>query len=373
MAEITHETQTEAQERQYTRFTPVQRFEHIVLLVTFTGLGITGLVQRYADVPLAQTMIALMGGIESLRIIHRVLATILMALSIFHGGVLTYKLFVLGQRATMIPGLKDAKDVIQWVGYNLGLTREHPKMPRYNFGEKAEYLAVVWGTIVMIITGFMMWNPIATARLLPGEVIPAARAAHSAEALLAVLAIIIWHMYNVHIRRFNRSMFTGKLPHDAMEEEHGEELEQIQRGELPPPVPAEIIEKRKRIFWPYAIVMTTVLTVGLIWFVSFETSAVTTLPVRTSTINLDLDLSGGSSEEGQAVFMQQACDACHGAVADGGNDPLKVSIVDRDLTEAAFIQAVRVGPAEMPAFTTTQLPDEQLPDLWAYLQSLKQN
>jgi cytochrome b subunit of formate dehydrogenase len=341
--------------------------------VTFTGLGVTGLVQRYANVPIAQTMIDLMGGIESIRIVHRVLATILMAESIFHGGVLTYKLFVLGQRATMIPGLKDVKDVIQWIAYNLGWKREHPKMPRYNFGEKVEYLAVVWGTIVMVITGFMMWNPIASARFLPGELIPAARAAHSAEALLAVLSIVIWHMYNVHIRRFNRAMFTGKLPHDAMEEEHGEELEQIERGELPPPVPAEIIEKRKKIFWPYAIVMSTVLTLGLIWFVSFETSAVTTLPVRTSTINLDLDLSGGSAEAGQVIYVEQNCAQCHGEAADGGNDPLKVSIVERDLTTEAFIRAIRVGPAEMPAFPITRIPDAQLSDLWAYFQSLKQN
>lgn len=371
MAELTQVSQAHAPQREYKRFTAVQRFEHIVLLVTFTGLGLTGLVQRYANVPIGQSLIDIMGGIESIRIVHRVLATILMAESIFHGGVLTYKLFVLGQRATMIPGLKDAKDVLQWVAYNIGLRREHPKMPRYNFGEKAEYLAVVWGTVVMIVTGFMMWNPIATARFLPGEAIPAARAAHSAEALLAVLAIIIWHMYNVHVRRFNRSMFTGTLPHDAMEEEHGEELQQIERGEHPLPVPAEIIERRKRVFWPYAIGMSTVLTLGLIWFVSFETSAITTLPVRTSTINLELDLTGGSAEAGQLVYVEQECANCHGEAGDAGNDPLKVNIIERDITEEAFTRALRIGPAEMPAYPITRLPDAQLPDLWAYYQSLK--
>jgi cytochrome c553 len=166
-------------------------------------------------------------------------------------------------------------------------------------------------------------------------------------------------------------MFTGTLPHDAMEEEHGEELEQLERGERPQPVPAEIIAQRKRVFWPYAVVMTTVLTLGLIWFVSFETSAVTTLPVRTSTINLTLDLSGGSAEAGQQIYLEQECANCHGEVGDAGNDPLKVNIVDREITTEAFIHALRLGPAEMPAYPVTRLPDAQLPDLWAYYQSLK--
>ncbi|MCS7039976.1 MAG: hypothetical protein NZP34_10260, partial [Caldilineales bacterium] len=74
-----------------------------------------------------------------------------------------------------------------------------------------EYWAVIWGTAVMIITGFMLWNPITTTKFLPGSWIPAAKAAHGGEALLAFLAIIVWHVYNVHIKTFNRSMFTGKL------------------------------------------------------------------------------------------------------------------------------------------------------------------
>ncbi len=86
-----------------------------------------------------------------------------------------------------------------------------PQMGRYTFEEKMEYWAFAWGAIIMGATGFMMWNPISTVKFLPGEVIPAAKAAHGGEALLAVLAIIIWHMYGVHIKRFNKSMWTGKM------------------------------------------------------------------------------------------------------------------------------------------------------------------
>ena len=79
----------------------------MILLVTFIGLALTGLPQKYASEPWAQSMIVALGGIESARIIHRFLATLLMAEAIYHGGVLSYKLFVLGQRATMIPGASE--------------------------------------------------------------------------------------------------------------------------------------------------------------------------------------------------------------------------------------------------------------------------
>ena len=92
---------------QYKRFAPVQRMEHVILLVTFTGLALTGLPQKYAAEDWAKALIQFLGGIESIRIIHHFLATLLMAEAIFHGGVISYKLFVLGRRATMIPGIRD--------------------------------------------------------------------------------------------------------------------------------------------------------------------------------------------------------------------------------------------------------------------------
>ena len=99
-----------------------------------------------------------------------------------------------------------------WGGYLKDFFKvEPPQEARYTFGEKVEYWSVVWGTVIMAVTGFMMWNPISTLRFLPGEAIPAAKAAHGGEAVLAVLAIIIWHFYHVHIKTFNKSMFTGKL------------------------------------------------------------------------------------------------------------------------------------------------------------------
>jgi len=357
----------QTQQREYKRFSKTQRFEHMVLLVTFSGLALTGLPQRYADQSWAQSLIAIMGGIEGVRIVHRILATLLMAEAIFHGSVLSYKLFVLGQRATMMPGFRDMRDVFQWILHNLGLRREHPKMPRYNFGEKAEYLAVVWGTLIMILTGFMLWNPIATTNILPGEAIPAARAAHSAEALLAVLSIAVWHMYNVHLRRWNHSMFSGNLSHEAMAEEHGEELEAIERGRTAQRLPDHVIAKRRRYFWPYAIGMTVMLTVGLIWFITFEQTAITTLPVRQSVVSVTLNADSGSVEEGATLWETLNCQSCHGVNADGGGSPFGVSLLESEIDFVEFVEIVRLGPADMPAYNVTSLSNAQLADLWVWL------
>lgn len=372
MATITeNQEQTPAtQPSEYVRFTPIQRFEHMVLLVTFTGLALTGLPQSYAEIGWVQTLISFMGGIESIRIVHRILATILMVECIFHGGILSYKAFVLGRRATMMPGFNDVTDAINWVLFNLGFRQEHPHMPRYNFGEKVEYLAVVWGTVIMVITGFMMWNPIAVSSVLPGEFIPAARAAHAAEAVLAVVSILIWHMWNVHIRRFNRSMFTGRLSREAMEEEHAGELEAIERGETYITHSEETIAKRKPYFAVYAVIVSLILLTSLYWFVTFETSAITTLPERSASFSTDIDASMGDADIGAILWVEQECNLCHGDNGDAQDIEVGVSIAGNDLSFEEFITDTRLGPAEMPAYPVGILSDEDIAHLWAWFQTL---
>ena len=140
--------------------------------------------------PWAAFMIDAMGGIEMVRIIHRTSAVLLIVGTIYHFVAVAYRLYVRRVAMTMLPGLQDVKDGLQALGHNVGLVKTAPRMGRYNFGEKVEYWAVIWGTVVMVLTGFMLWNPIATTSFLPGQFIPAAKAAHGGEALLAVLSII---------------------------------------------------------------------------------------------------------------------------------------------------------------------------------------
>jgi len=264
-----------SQEKQkyYQRFSVAQRVEHWVMFASFTLLALTGIPQKFVGQAWAETMIAAFGGIEQTRIIHRWAAILLVTVSVAHVLVVTYRIYVKRGEMSMLPGVKDMTDMVGALAYNLGLRKDRPPMPRFNYAEKMEYWAFVWGTALMAATGFMLWNPIATAKIMPGSFIPAAKAAHGGEALLAVLAIIVWHFYWVHLRHFNRSMFTGKLSHHEMEHEHAAELERIESGQKRPLPTDAGMARRTRVYVPVAVIIMLVFLAGLYYFVTFEDTA----------------------------------------------------------------------------------------------------
>jgi hypothetical protein len=143
--------------------------------------------------------------------------------------------------------------------------------------EKIEYWAVVWGTILMTLTGYVLWNPILVTRYLPGEWVPASKIAHGMEAVLAVLSILSWHFYFVHIR-FNKSIFNGYLTEEQMEEEHGIELEKRLKGEVRQPPPADVRYRRLRLYAPLAAMFVIVSVLGTWRWLTAETTAITTVP-----------------------------------------------------------------------------------------------
>ena len=264
----------------YLRFSVSQRIEHAVLLVSFTILAVTGLPQKFVGQGWAETMIAVLGGIETVRIVHRTAAIVLLVGSIYHLAAAGYRFFVLRHSLAILPSLQDVLDFFTDVSYYLGLRRHGAHMGRYTYAEKIEYWAVVWGTVIMAITGFMLWNPITTTRFLPGDFVPAAKAAHGGEAILAVLSILTWHVYHVHLKRFNKSMFTGKLTREEMEEEHPLELLRIERGEASIAPDPATRRRRERIYIPIAAPISALLLVGVYGFASYEQTAITTLPQR---------------------------------------------------------------------------------------------
>ncbi len=314
------------EQKSYVRFPVAQRIEHIVLLVSFSLLGLTGLVQKFAGNPIAESLIRLFGGVENVRIIHHYSAIVFALLSIYHIIELAYKMYVKRVELTMLPGLRDVTDALDVVRYNLGLTKEHPKLPRYNFAEKAEYWALIWGGIVMGMTGFILWNPIAVAKIVPGQVIPAAKAAHGLEAILAIVAIFIWHFYGVHVKLFNKSMFNGKMTRKQMLEEHAEELERFEQGDLRPAPPPEVVKRRERVFIPFAIIATIVMVGVLFFLVTGETTAITTVPPAKNNVPVFSPLTptpvttpiGGvdNTKVGAAmkheIVGKEQCLTCHG-------------------------------------------------------------
>ena len=318
--------------RQYERFHWTQRIAHALLLASFSLLGLTGLPQKFAMAGWAQAMIAFFGGIETTRMIHHVSAIVLMLLAIYHFLDTGYKIFVRRTSLSMLPNLKDVKDALQAFVYNLGFGKSRPQMGRYTFEEKAEYWALIWGTVIMAITGFMMWNPISTSKFLPGEIIPAAKAAHGGEALLAVMAIVVWHMYGVHIKKFNKAMWTGKQTENEMLHEHPLELADIKAGLTQRSIDAKTLHKRKVVFFPIAGVLSAVMLLGIYGFVTGEKTAITTvLPIsspvavyvpQTPTPRptaLPTATPGAVSSEALTwdktigPLFQTKCSMCHGA------------------------------------------------------------
>jgi len=322
----------------FNRFTLSERIEHLVMLTSFTILGLTGLPQKFAQSPISQWMISVFGGIDFTRQIHHVSAVILLLVSVYHIIAVLYRVWVLRSPLSMLPVMEDFKHLFHDLGYYLGLRKHKAYYGRYNYAEKVEYLAVVWGTLIMAITGFMMWNPIATTRLLPGEFIPASKAAHGGEAVLAVLSILLWHFYHVHLKNFNKSMFTGKITRDEMEHDHPAELAIIAAGEDPRPPEAQELRRRQRIFVPVAGVLGLAMLAGVYGFVNYEHSAITTVlsgetaqvyvpitptprptPAPTLTLQPGAPVAGANTWEGTyAELFRNRCSTCHGLTAVSG-------------------------------------------------------
>ena len=225
------------------------------MVISFLVLTVTGLPQKfiYLNNRYLDDLIDLMGGIEAVRVVHRWAATVLMLATVYHLLAVAHRVLVRRVSLSMLPRYQDVVDALQAVRYNLGLAKERPRTDRYTWEEKVEYWSLLWGTIVMIATGFMLWNPIATARFLPGEFIPAAQVVHGGEALLAILAVLVWHFYSVHLRSFNRSHVHG--PDDRARDgaraparaRSGSRRERRTRAHDP-----AVLARRQRLFLPVA-------------------------------------------------------------------------------------------------------------------------
>jgi formate dehydrogenase gamma subunit len=263
--------------RRFARFTWSDRLEHWVQVVAFTGLAITGLVQMWSESPVPKAIITGLGGINNTRFIHRLFAVTVLVATAYHLGTAGYRFFVRRIGKQMLPNLNDVRAAAHSVSYNLGFRRDRALEGKFTFAEKLEYWSIIWGTVMMAVTGLMMWNPIATTRFLPGEFIPAAKAAHGGEAILAVLAILVWHTYFVHVRRFNRSIFTGYLDEEEMIDEHPVQLAAIESGGDEISIPPETLRSRRRVFFPVYAAMVVLGVAFILVFLTYQEGAVTTV------------------------------------------------------------------------------------------------
>ncbi len=218
------------QQRTIARLSANQRAQHWLLLSSFIILVLSGFALKYPDSWLAW----LLGGNEFLRrIIHRAAAVVMLLVGTYH--VLYLALSKEGRLwvKDMLPRVKDVRDLIANFAYYLGVRNAKPRIARFGYAEKAEYWAVVWGTIIMGLTGLMIWFKIGVFGFLPRWWVDIALAVHFYEAVLATLAIIVWHFYQVifdpDVYPINFAFIDGRVSEELYKEEHELAYEQMKQ------------------------------------------------------------------------------------------------------------------------------------------------
>jgi cytochrome b subunit of formate dehydrogenase/5-methylcytosine-specific restriction endonuclease McrA len=205
-----------------------QRWQHVVLFTSFIVLVITGFALKFPDSWFAM----LLGTSERVRgLTHRLAGVILISVGAYH--LLYVALTRSGRRLLLdfLPAPKDATDAWGTVLYYVGMRSEKPEFRRFNYAEKAEYWALVWGLIVMAVTGIMLWAKISVGRLLARWWLDVATAIHFYEAVLATLAIVVWHFYQVFldpdVYPMNWAWWDGKMSFEHYRDEHGLDTETL--------------------------------------------------------------------------------------------------------------------------------------------------
>ncbi len=214
-----------AGERQFLRFSRLNRALHIVLIVSFLSLALTGLSLKFSYTGWAVVLSHLLGGFEIAGYLHRFAAVLMFAIFFIHIGDIvrmkrkegrTWRSVVFGEDSMMF-NRKDLSDFVGSLKWFVG-RGPRPRFGRWTYWEKFDYFAVFWGVAVIGSTGLMLWFPEFFTNFMPGWLINVATIIHSDEALLAVGFIFTVHFFNTHLRPEKFPMdiviFTGRMDVD---------------------------------------------------------------------------------------------------------------------------------------------------------------
>ena len=195
------------------RMLPFERVQHAVLAISFLTLVWTGFALKYPDQWWARPLL-LMEGTHAVRsLIHRIAAGVFMAVTLTHLVSLAVSRKLREHWKEMLPTTNDPREALSNFAYNLGLGSEPPGRSSHSYVEKAEYWAVVWGAVVMIATGLLLWANNLVLKLLPKSWLDVATSVHFYEAVLATLAILVWHFYPIifdpDVYPLNTAFLTG--------------------------------------------------------------------------------------------------------------------------------------------------------------------
>lgn len=221
---------------QIRRFGPYRIIEHWTNAILFVILVLTGLPQKFYGYELSQWLILGLGGIDSVRLIHRISGLWLTLVLVQHILVGMFGILLFKWRPSMYIHEKDFRDNTDNLRYYLRLRKYPASCDRFDYRQKFEYWGVVVGGILMGATGLTLWFPTLITRVVPAMVVPNARALHTNEALLAFLVIIIWHIYHAifspEVFPLDTVILTGKISRERMVHEHPLELARIEGKSL---------------------------------------------------------------------------------------------------------------------------------------------
>ncbi|MFO7655365.1 MAG: cytochrome c3 family protein [Candidatus Krumholzibacteriia bacterium] len=210
-------------EPQVHRMEPDEVVQHAVLALSFTLLVVTGFSLRFYDAFWSRWLFGWDGGASARGALHRGSGIVMMLGAVWH---LLFLATPRGRRflRDMLPRVEDVKQLGQMMKFNLGRSAEHPHFGRFSYVEKAEYWALVWGTVIMGLTGIALWFENAVVVIFPKGLLDVMLVIHYYEAWLAFLAILIWHMYatvfSPKVYPMNPSWLTGTMPYRMFVEEH---------------------------------------------------------------------------------------------------------------------------------------------------------
>ncbi len=273
------------EEKYFERFDAFSRFLHILVIISFISLAITGMIIKFSGIGVFQFVSNLLGGYEVTGFIHRTAAFVTFIYFFLHIGYLirksktrkkTFIQFFKGDNS-LIPNKTDLMELIATMKWFFG-KGPRPEYGRWTYWEKFDYWAVFWGVAVIGSSGLLLWFPEFFTHLgVPGSLINVATIIHSDEALLAAGFIFSYHFFNTHFRPdkfpMDTVIFTGKVSLEEMKEDRPREYEQLMKdpemqkkiGEAPSPA----LVHAARIFGSVALTLGIILVLLIIYSMIF--------------------------------------------------------------------------------------------------------
>jgi cytochrome b subunit of formate dehydrogenase len=271
---IVTKDQIPASKLYYERFDGFSRFLHLLVIISFLSLALTGMTIKFSGVSIFQTVSRIMGGAEVTGFIHRVAAIITFLYFFLHVGYLIKKKrrrgvslkHMLTGENTLAPRKSDLVEFGQTIKWFLGVG-PRPQYGRWTYWEKFDYFAVFWGILIIGCSGLLLWFPeFFTGLGIPGWIINVATIIHSDEALLATGFIFTVHFFNTHFRPdkfpMDTVIFTGRVSVEELKEDRPRHYEHlVKTGKLHEALtgpPSPTLERWARIFG------FTALTIGFV-------------------------------------------------------------------------------------------------------------